>query len=609
MSRSDSGSERRAAALIQMDEYMAGIHGDGRLPPEIMERYHHRGYDIGWQIPSEFSDGICRRLHVIADSDFPYTPPRIAVADGPHALAWPHLEKGGLLCVLPLDAAVSSRSPVGVTAYVLGEACRLIEDSISGSNVEDFRQEFLSYWALAADAPSVFVSTIDPTCQSRRIAVWRGKGLRVVGESPRALRAWLSRRGEKPGKSGEYTLVDGILVWLPKPLTPAEYPDTPADLWALVQQHSPEVKGVFQDLATRSASEIDVVLGARTAHGSCFGALVLSGPRRPSGSKRSGNPLVKGFRPGRVPAPLLVKRYFAGATKPAKAIVKRADHQWIHGRDNDRHQARLRGASVAVLGCGSLGGSLARLLAQSGVGNLLLVDPATLDWPNIGRHQLGASSVGQSKAEALAREIAVAYPHLTDITARNKRVGMGERGLMDDLLEYGLVVSTMGNWAAEGFLNDYHQERQDFPPILYGWLEPHASAAHVVVVPTHGPCLRCGVDDNGRPNVAVTAWADGGDSLQEPACGAIYTPYGPAELCWAHALISETAIDAIINQPATAHHHVWIGRRHRIAEVGGTWAATWLAEMGDPGAGGLTVERPWRQSTSCPVCMPHLTVA
>ena len=608
MSRSDSGSERRAAALMQMDEYMAGIRGDGRLPPEIMERYHDRGYDVGWQISSEFSDGICRRLHVIADSDFPYTPPRIAVADGPNALAWPHLEKGGLLCVLPLDAAVSSRSPVGVTTYVLGEACRLIEDSTSGSNVEDFRQEFLSYWALGADAPSVFVSTIDPTCQSRRIAVWRGKGVRVVGENPEALRAWLSRRAEKPGKNGEYTLVDGVLVWLPKPLTPAEYPDTPADLWALVQQHSPEVNDVFQDLATRSVSEIDVVLGARTAHGSCFGALVLSGPRRPSGSKRSGNPLVKGFRPSRVPASLLVKRYFAGATKAAKAIVKRADHHWIHGRDNDQQQARLRGASVAVLGCGSLGGSIARLLAQSGVGNLLLVDPATLDWPNIGRHQLGASSVDQPKAEALAREIAVAYPHLTEITAQNKRVGMGERGLMDDLLEYDLVVSTMGNWAAEGFLNDYQQERQDFPPILYGWLEPHASAAHVVVVPTHRPCLRCGVNDKGRPKVAVTAWADGGDSRQEPACGAMYTPYGPAELCWAHALISETAIDAIINQPATAHHHVWIGRRHRIAEVGGTWAATWLAEMGDPGAGGLTVERPWRQSASCPVCMPPLTV-
>lgn len=209
MSRSDGGSERRTAAFVQIDEYMAGVHGDGRLPPRLMERYRDMGYDIGWQISPMFSDGICRRLHVIADHDFPYTPPRIAVADGPDALVWPHLEKGGLLCVLPSDAAVSSRSPVDVTAYVLGEACQLIEDSISGSNVEDFRQEFLSYWALGADAPLVFLSTIDPTCQSRRIAVWRGKGMRVVGDSREALGAWLPRWDKRPERNGEYTFFDG----------------------------------------------------------------------------------------------------------------------------------------------------------------------------------------------------------------------------------------------------------------------------------------------------------------------------------------------------------------------------------------------------------------
>ena len=604
---SRSGSERRAAALVQVDEYIAGIPGAGRLAPEATKRYHARGYDVGWQVPALFSDGTCRQLHVIVDSDFPYTPPRIAVADGPGALAWPHLEKDGLLCVLPPDTAVSSEKPADVAAFVLGDACRLINESISGSNAEEFRREFLSYWAMAADSVPVFLNTADPTFESQRIAVWRTEGMRVVGKSPTRLRRWLTRWGAQPRRNGQYTLCDGVLIWLPKPLIPAEYPDTPADVRTLALQHSPEMHGVLEDLAVQCVSEIDVIFGARTAHGSCFGAVVLS---RPASLKlRNGDPIVKGFRLGRVPARLLVARYFSTPTKAPKAIVKRADHLWIHGRDNDRRQARLRGASVAVLGCGSLGGPLARLLAQAGVGRLLLVDPATLDWPNIGRHSLGAGSVEQPKALALAREIEAAYPHLAEIAARNKRVGMGEGGLMDDLLMYDLVVSTMGNWAAESFLNDYQQEREGFPPVLYGWLEPHASAAHAVVVPKHGACLRCGVNDKGRPNLAVTDWANDGDSLQEPACGAQYTPYGPAELCWAHALICETAIDAIVSQPATAHHYVWIGRRHRVAEVGGTWAPTWIAEMGDPGVGGLTVERPWRQSASCPACISPITAA
>ena len=604
------GIERRTAALMQVDEYIAATPGAGRLLPEATERYADHGYTVGWEVPTVFSDGICRVLHVVVDRDFPYTPPRIAVADGPDPLAWPHLEEHGLLCVLPPETAVSSRAPVDVAAYVLGEACRLIEESISGSNVGEFRQEFLSYWALAADesAPR-FLSTLDPKCQNQQIAVWRGKKVRVAGESRDALGRWLGRWGATPGKGGKYRFFDAVLLWLPEPLAPAEYPNTAADVWMLARQHSPHAARVLENLATRRMNEIDVVLGAPTERGSCFGALVLRRPRRSAGSKRGGDPLAKGFRPGRVPGWLAMKRYCSAGTKPRRAKVKRADHLWIHGRDQDQRQACLREARVAVLGCGSLGGPLARLLAQAGVGNLLLVDPATLDWPNVGRHALGARSVGQSKARDLARETARAFPHLGDVSSRKKRVGLGEDTLTEEVRTCDLIVSTMGNWAAESFLNDAQQETRGFPPIVYGWMEPHAAAAHAVVVPGGGACLRCGVDDKGRPNLTVTDWLDGGDSLQEPTCGALYTPYGPAELCWAHALISEIVVDAIVNQPTRAHHYIWIGRRGRVAEVGGTWASRWIGEMGDPGPGGFTVDRPWPRSLVCPVCVTSIDAA
>ena len=356
MSRSDSGSRRRAAALAEVDEYIAGISGVGRLPPGKMRQYSDRRYNVGWLVSSVFSDGIRRKLHVIADSDFPYTPPRVALADGPGILAWPHLEEGGLLCVLPPETAVSSQSPATVVAYVLGEACAVIEANISASNEEDFRREFLSYWALAASkgAP-VFLSALDPECESQQVAVWRGEQVRVVGESPEALRRWLPRWGAKPGTGGQYKLSNGVLIWLPKPLTPAEYPDTPAEVRALVRQHSPEVTNVLEGLAIRCVDEIDVVLGARTAHGACFGALVLKRPRQPPGSKGKGAPMLRGFRPGHVPPALLVKRHFSGAVKATKAIVKRADHLWIHGRDQDRRQSYLRAARGGRVGLRVIG--------------------------------------------------------------------------------------------------------------------------------------------------------------------------------------------------------------------------------------------------------------
>ena len=126
---------------------------------------------------------------------------------------------------------------------------------------------------------------------------------------------------------------------------------------------------------------------------------------------------------------------------------------------------------------------------------------------------------------------------------------------------------------------------------------------HALLISRNGACLRCGTNDKGRPHLEVTDWTNGGGSLQAPACGAQFTPYGPAELCWAHALLSEAAVDALTGQASAGCHRIWIGAYSRIEAAGGIWAADWITEMGDPGAGGMTVERRWSISKSCPACM------
>ena len=318
--------------------------------------------------------------------------------------------------------------------------------------------------------------------------------------------------------------------------------------------------------------------------------------------RKKGNPLVAGFRPGHVPRDLLVNRYLSKVAKVTKAAVERADHIWIHGRDKDTQQERLRRVRVAVLGCGSLGGPLARLLAQAGVSSLLLVDYERMYWPNISRHELGARSVGRYKAQDLAGEIEQAYPHLEDVSWRRDKFSLAATSLIGELRACNLIVSTMGNWAAESFLNDVQQDDADFPSILYGWVETNAAAAHAVLVPPGEACLRCGVDDKGRPHLTVSKWERGRGMLQEPACGAQFTPYGPAELCWAHALLAEMIIDALTSNFDSAVHRVWIGMRSRISAAGGAWSEDWISEVGDPGMGGMMVERKWAASAGCPVC-------
>ena len=566
-------SNRRAAAIKKVDDYITGFPNAGRLPPHITKGYHNGKFSSGWRVPVAFSDGVCHELYVLADGEFPYTSPRIAIADGPDVLVWPHLEEDGLLCILPSDAAVSSQNPAIVTEYILGEACRLIEESISGSNVEDFRLEFLSYWMRAADQGATnFISILEPEGPSREIAVWHGKSAHVVGENPEALERWLPRWGAKPGESQKYKFYKGVLLWLPEPLLPNEYPQTASNLKTLARERSSAAKDVLTKLAASNAESIDVLLGGPTANGACFGATTIRSPHLRILQRGKRNTLEDGFRPGHVPPDLSVNRYLSRGVKVTKATVKRADHSWIHGRDQDPLQERLSRVRVAILGCGSLGGGLAKLLAQAGIGNLLLVDPAILEWPNVGRHALGADSVDFFKAKRLEQEIIKAYPHLGDISSLCERVGPKAQSLMDMVTSCDLIVSTMGNWAAENFLNDFQQEQEYFPTILYGWIEPNAAAAHAVLIPQGKACLRCGVNDKGYPNLTVTSWDSGYDMLQEPSCGALFTPYGPVELCWAHALLAESVIDALTDLGNLAVHRVWIGYRNRIEAAGGTWS-------------------------------------
>ena len=81
-----------------------------------------------------------------------------------------------------------------------------------------------------------------------------------------------------------------------------------------------------------------------------------------------------------------------------------------------------------------------------------------------------------------------------------------------------------------------------------------------------------------------------------------FTPYGPAELAWAHALLSGETIRCLIDQPGMPHHKIWVGQTANWAAQGGQVDPGWLKLMGDPGAGGMIRERQWPAAADCPVC-------
>lgn len=74
-------------------------------------------------------------------------------------------------------------------------------------------------------------------------------------------------------------------------------------------------------------------------------------------------------------------------------------------------QLRLHRSTVAVVGCGGLGGYVIEELARLGVGQLVAIDPDVFEEHNLNRQLLSSPAVlGQNKAQAARRRVADINP-------------------------------------------------------------------------------------------------------------------------------------------------------------------------------------------------------
>ena len=99
----------RDVALDGLDRYLCGQRGARSLSLSELKRYRDRKMTHGWRLPG--LDAEPTALDIVIDGDFPYSPARVALPEGPSPLEWPHVESDGTLCVLPGQATISTRDP------------------------------------------------------------------------------------------------------------------------------------------------------------------------------------------------------------------------------------------------------------------------------------------------------------------------------------------------------------------------------------------------------------------------------------------------------------------------------------------------------------------
>lgn len=589
-------SRHRTEAFDRVQEWLLGLDGSvRRLGMSDLSRYKKRSPIVGWRLRVATSSGD-QELDLLLDDGFPRTKPRVILVGGSTDKVLPHFDDDGVLCILNSSSSCNVYDPVGVVQYALGEAVALIENSLSGNNEEDFRGEFLSYWALHAGVTSPPVrSLLHPVGPSRSIHVWYGKSFYLVGEDEVSVVRWLAHRFPDE-EADAFSVEDALLLWFERAILPAEYPRKPGDLLALAKYaHADQL---ILEHAGGGPDRVVVVLGFPTSTGPCFAATALVSPS-PGGS-RGGRQLTAGFRPGRVPAGTLAARYIShGQLRRMK--VERVDPTWVHGRGADPRAETLLGKRITVIGCGSVGAPVALALARAGVGSMNFIDPEALVPANLGRHPLGADSLGRNKAHALAGLVRTELPHVRRVDSHD--VQWHEAAKLDAAIfeSSDLIVSAIGNWTAEGALNEWHVFRGRRQPILYGWTEAHACAGHALAVTSKGGCLQCGFSSTGVPKSPAVSWPEGSQLEHEPACGATFQPYGPVELGFVTAVIAELALDCLLGKVQVSAQRSWIASASRIEEAGGEIGLQWR-ERASQQRFGFVTEQPWPAKEDCVEC-------
>ena len=132
---------------------------------------------------------------------------------------------------------------------------------------------------------------------------------------------------------------------------------------------------------------------------------------------------------------------------------------------------------IAIVGCGSVGASLAYKLLKIGCNNLLLIDSDKLSVDNIARHQLGMEYVNYNKAYALDNYLSKQFID-TNITHEITNIEV----CWDKLNDCDLIISALGsdaNHIEEKLILDAIDNK--LPPVISCWLEANAVAGHSIL--------------------------------------------------------------------------------------------------------------------------------
>ena len=225
---------------------------------------------------------------------------------------------------------------------------------------------------------------------------------------------------------------------------------------------------------------------------------------------------------------------------------------------------RIEDKTVALIGLGALGSTVAELLAKAAVGRFRLCDGDRLGTGNVARHIGGLHEFGACKVRVVMSRLLEINPYL-EFGPGDSTVGSAVRSL-DKLAAFiaptDLTICTTADENAESTINQVAVIQRK--PVLYGRALRRGSMGRVFLVrPGVDPCKAC-LGEYARASrsgdAAPSGWIDvkeSDDDVLLHECGRPVIPASAADLSFVAALIARVAIEYLEERPLEANHWLW----------------------------------------------------
>ncbi len=243
----------------------------------------------------------------------------------------------------------------------------------------------------------------------------------------------------------------------------------------------------------------------------------------------------------------------------------RFDLKFIFER-NMHKQEPLAGKRIALVGCGTIGSHLAKMLVQSGAGHcggaLLILDNQTFEPGNIGRHYLGTPHIGTWKVEAMKEELLRQFPDANISAIRNEALSY-----LPHLAAQDLIIDATGEEALSVSINHHfiklHRENKNAPHRLHIWLFGNGAAAQGLLADDSDfACFKCMKEGSPSRWRFSPLKVDVETEQTAAACGeGRFIPYGVSAPTMAAALALQIAIDWSNGDPSPRLRTVSIDKK------------------------------------------------